>query len=430
MDTIRDPQQQVLRQAGKEQLEQAVANNHRQLFVSNASALGGEVFRLQGLTYTHTPRNGAAVPFPEFDTDVVAQLDQMMLDYQRLDVGQIGFWSLAPAQPPDIGVYLLARGFQPGWQPCWMALEKGALQEGFPAPATLDIQADNATSVRDVPGLPYGDDGGAFSPALFSTYPAMVQRFIARVDGNIVGQTCLFFTTGPLGIAGMYNVGVVPDAQRRGIGKALVIAASRFAFAKGYQYVMLNANNIGRRTYEQVGFRFISYGCTWWLMNKNYITHPAPPALVAMAEATGRGDSTAMEKAFEGLTREELDQALPNGMSLMQFAAHFRQRAAAEWLLARGATCTPLDAWDLGWPGRAADILRNDPAMVNRTYYDYQGTLLHVAAERNDTALAKLALDAGVDTHLKDAQHDSTALGWAQFFGRFAIMALIKAPLS
>ncbi|WP_276482935.1 GNAT family N-acetyltransferase [Paraflavitalea pollutisoli] len=425
-----DKQGEALRQATDEQLEQAVAANHQQLFVSNATALGGTVYRDQGLVYTHTANNGAEVAFPKFNgAEIGVQLDRMMQHYRHLEAGHIGFWSLYPAQPPDLGAYLLARGFQPGWWPYWMVLEPSTLREGFNTPGALAITPDNDTAIVSIAGLPYGD-GGAFTPALLGVYPVQAQRFLARINGQVVGQTCLFFTEGLLGIAGMYNVGVLPTHQRQGIGKALVIAASQFAFAKGYRYVMLNANHIGRRTYEQVGFRFVGMGRTWWIVNKNYLRQTVSPGLTALAEATGRGAIAAMEKAYDALTKEELDQALPNGMTVMQVAAYFKQQAAAQWLIDRQATCSPLDAWDLGWHQQAADILRQQPGIVNRTYLDYRGTLLHVAADRNDMALARLALDAGIDLQILDAQYQATGLGWAQHLGRFALITLIKEKMS
>lgn len=417
----------VLRNASTAQLEQAVADNHRQLFCLNALALGGDVHITDELTYTYTPANGAAVALPSLtEANASAQLDVMMDFYRARQADNIGYWSLDPPSPPYIGASLLARGFQPGWQPCWMALDVNKIQTGYPAPSTLEIKTDNGIPIHGVQGLPYGDNGGALSDALFRTYPERVQRFVAFLDGAIVGQCCLFFTTGTQGIAGMYNVGVIPPAQRQGIGKALVIAACHFARERGYQYVMLNANHIGRRTYEQTGFQFISYGCTWWLMGKRYITHPTAQKMVLLAEAAGKGDLASMEKMRSSFTAEELNTPLSNGMTLVQLAAHARQPAAAEWLIQQGALCTALDAWDLGWKDRVATMLATDAQEVNRRYFDWQGTLLHVAAQRGDTALAQLALKANADLSIKDKEYDGIPLGWAYHFQRLAIITLIK----
>ena len=417
----------VLRNAGAAQLEQAVAENHRQLFCYNTSALGGVVHTDDGLTYTYTLNNGSSVVFPSLTPgNEGVQLDAMMDFYRAHHAENVGYWSLDPTEPADVGAYLLARGFQPGWQPCWMAMDLDAAQTDCQAPAALEIQTSNDIPVHDVEGLPYNDKGGLFSDALLHTYPERGQRFIAFLDGVIVGQCCLFFTTGANGIAGMYNVGVVPSMRRKGVGKAVVLAACRYARERGYQYVMLNANDMGRPVYEQAGFRVIGHGITWWLMGQRYITHPPARHIVALAEATGKGDIAALEKMGALATPEELNAPLSNGMTLLQLAAHCRQPAAAEWLIAHGALLTALYAWDLDWKERAAALLAADPQEVNRTYFDWQGTLLHIAAQRGDIALARLALNAGVDLSIKDKEHDSIALGWASYFHRREIIALIE----
>jgi GNAT superfamily N-acetyltransferase len=427
MVTTSDNVEEVLRNATTAQLEQAVAENHRQLFCCNATALGGIVHTADGLTYTYSAGNGSAVVFPAMVPDKASmQLDVMMDFYRANGATNIGYWSLDPAVPADVDARLLARGFQPGWKPCWMALEVVAMQTNYTKLPGLEIRVSNDIPVHEVEGLPYGDDGGTFSGALFRTYPNKVQRFVAFLDGTIVGQTCLFFTAGTLGIAGMYNVGVIPSMQRKGIGKALVIAASRYAKERGYHYVMLNANHIGRRTYEQVGFRVIGYGLTWWITSKRYITHPASPQLIALAEATGTGDLAALESAGASPTPAALNTPLANGMTLIQLAAHCRQPAAAEWLMAHGVACTALVMWDLGWKDRAAALLAVNPQEVNRTFFDWEGNLLHIAAQRGDTELAKLALEAGVDLTMKDKEHGGIPLGWAYYFGRTAIIKLIE----
>lgn len=427
MSAIPVNNQLVLRHANTAQLEQAVAENHRQLFCENARALGGVVHVADGLTYTYTPANGSAVVFPSLTSgNAGVQLDAMMDFYRVNQASNIGYWSLAPAVPADIGAYLLARGFQPGWEPCWMALDLDVIQTGSQAPPTLEIKASNDIAVQEVEGLPYNDNSGPFSDALFHTCPEKVQRFIAFLDGAIAGQCCLFVTTGAEGIAGMYNVGVVPSLRRKGIGKAVVLAACRYAKERGYQYVMLNANGMGRPVYERAGFQVIGHGITWWLMGQRYITHSPARHIVALAEATGRGDIAALEKTGASITSEELNTPLTNGMTLLQLAAHCQQPAAAEWLIAHGALLTALYAWDLGWKERAAALLAADPQEVNRTYFDWQGTLLHIAAQRGDIALAQLALNAGVDLSIKDAEHNGIALGWAWYFHRQEIIALIE----
>ncbi len=427
-----EPDTLVLKQASPDQLEQAAADNHRQLFHLNAAVKGGEVKSAAGLSWTYTGAgNGAEIVFPALDADTADTILDELMDYYRVHVPNgVGCWSLAPARPADIGIRLLARGFQPGWQPCWMILDLKQLPAEYKTPPGLRINADNHTNISVIKDIPYADNNGYMSQPLLQTYPEKAQRFIATLDNKIVGQTCLFLTTGSLGNAGIYNVGVLPAYRNRGIGKALVQTACQYAREKGYLYASLNANDMGRPVYEQLGFRIIGYGLTWWLMGQGFVTRPHSPALVKLAEAIGRGDLVALENLDSTFTIAELNTPLINKMTLVQLAAHCRQPSAASWLVSKGAHYSALDAWDLGWAQQAAELLARDPQEVNRRYYDWNGTLLHIAAERNDLELAKLALSAGVDLSLQDTMHHGTGLGWAIFFRREAIVDLIKKHMA
>ncbi|HEY0611308.1 MAG TPA: GNAT family N-acetyltransferase, partial [Chitinophaga sp.] len=316
-----------------------------------------------------------------------------------------------------------ARGFQPGWNPCWMALRLDNLQQ-YPFPPGLEIRPDNHTDTSLVNGLPYAGNDGAVPPSLIEVFPERAQRFLAFLDGKIVGQSCVFFTTGTYGTAGIYNVGVVPEARQQGIGKAVLHAACQHAAVKGWHYAVLNAT--GLRMYEQTGFKWISNGHTWWLNNQNYLMQPPSPARILLAEATGLGNIAALDNIGKQCTANDLNTPLANGMTLMELAVHCHQPRAAEWLSERGASCTVLDAWNLGWRDRAKALLAAQPEEVNRRYSYLQNTILHIAAERNDIALATLALSAKPNLDIRDKLYHGTALGWAEHFGRTEIIRLIK----
>jgi GNAT superfamily N-acetyltransferase len=416
----------LLRNATPAQLELAAADNHRQLFLLEASAGNGEVQTAGGLSWTYTsPYHDAMVPFPSLTNENVGpMLDRMMAWFREHPPKGAGCWSLQPTQPASLGVRLLARGFQPGWKPCWMALDLAAMQH-HPTPPGLQIHADNDTPTDTVPGLPYAGDDGAVSPALMQQFPDRAQRFLARLDGQIVGQTCVLFTKGEYGVAGIYNVGVVPAARRQGIARAVLLAACQHAAERGYQYATLNAT--GRRMYEQAGFRWIGNGHTWWLTNRNYLTHPPSSTLVALAEAIGLGDMAALSGMAGTFSPNELNAPLANGMTLMQLAVHCHRPLSAEWLLQHGAAYTALDAWDLHWKDRAAALLAADPEEVDRRYGQQQSTLLHIAAERNDAGLASLALSARPSMEIVDSANKATALDWAVYFNRTEIIRLIRS---
>jgi GNAT superfamily N-acetyltransferase len=421
MSTIPSSENNSLQHATRQQLLNATALNHRELFCMNAKVVAGEVYTVNGVNWTHTgSRNESMIAFPELTAENAGTtLDKIIAYYLSHPPKGVGCWSLDPAQPADLGIKLLARGFQPGWRPQWMALDLANITTDHSLPKYLEIKADSHTSIHQVKELPYAslEDSGV-NQSVLQTFPDNTQRFIAVLNGHIVAQSAVLLATG---VAGIYNVGVVPKERDQGIGKAIVLAACAFAKEKGYHYAVLNAT--GRRMYEKAGFEWMGDGWTWWLKGSNLINNPPSPAQVAMAEAIGTGNH------IDHTDASLLNRPLTNGMTLMQLAVHCRQPASAEWLVTHGVTYTVLDAWDLGWKERAAALLQKDSMQVNHPYGERRATLLHLAAERNDIALAKLALSANPDLQLRDYIYNSTALDWAKHLKHTAIQQLITSYL-
>jgi GNAT superfamily N-acetyltransferase len=418
----------MLRNATPQQLEQAELALHREMFSTITYAQQGDVITKDGLVYTcsaNGPQPGGMVLADKISTEQAGPLlDEMMDWYRARQAKGMGCWSLDPAQPADLGIRLLARGFQPGWRPCWMSRDLDTIINDYPLPPGVVIRADATTSTHGMQELPYHGDQGVVSHLVMQTYPQQIQRFLAFKDEKVIGQSCAFLMTGENAVAGIFNVGVVEQFRKQGIGKAVVLAACRWAKERGYHYALLNAT--GRRMYEQAGFQYISHGHTWWLMSDRYITHPPSPNDVLLAEAVGRGDPDALDQLAPLFSADELNTPIANKMTLIELAIHCKQHAAATWLEQHGAQYTPYDAWQLGWKERAANILVNRPQEVNRTYGHMNETLLHLAAERNDIELARLVLSAKPDLTMCDGVHQATALDWAMYFNRKEIIELIQ----
>lgn len=415
----------ILQNADPHQLEQAAAFNHQELFRKEAITLGGSLLQAGELSWTSgTSQSPSMVPFPRLAEDKAGQqLDEMIAFYRRQPPKGAGCWSLDPTLPADLGVRLLARGFQPGWRPRWMALDLNNIQTTHPAPKGLTIKPDNHSPLHAVKNLPYAH---VIVPSEKTTdMPGQWVRFVATLRGKVVGQSVVFLATGEQGAAGIYHVGVIPRERHKGIGKAVTLAACLYAREKGYRYAVLNSTGAGQRTYEQLGFTVTGDGFTWWLITDRLLSRPPSPPDIQLAEAIGRGDEGLLATLRSTHQNDDLDLPLTNGMTLIQLAVHCRQPLSAEWLVAGGAGYTALDAWDLGWKDRAGQLLLKDPAHVNRRYSEWDKTLLHFAAERDDQELAQLALSAGPDLHLKDNAYQATAFDWAKHFGHSDIMGLI-----
>lgn len=406
-------------------LQQSAAHNHTEMFKLKAIANNGEVCEKDGVVWTYD-RNKCNIAFPHLvKENATALLDEIMNYYRKKKTTGIGCWSLHPLQYKAMGVKLLARGFQPGWQPNWMAIDLNHINTDYPTPEGLQIVMDNTTDTALVKELPYAGENGAVGPKLIELYPERACRFIAKLHGEVVGQSCVFYTGGHQPTAGLYEVGVVPAARNKGVGKAVVAAACLHAKNNGYQYATLNGT--GKKMYEDIGFEHIGYGRTWWIVHDKYITSPPPAKLVFMAEAVGYGREDLLEAAGKYFTAEELNQPMANNMTLMQLAAHCHKPVSGEWLISHGALYTPLDAWNLGMKERAAEILRTNLQEVNRRYEEGGITLLHIAAQKNDMELAQLALSANPDLAIEDKWHDATPLDWARYFERKEIFDLIES---
>lgn len=392
--------------------------SQRSVFL-DTRAKGGMIRQQAGCSWTYKPSEQSGnIPFPTSYNGSIA-FDAMLNFYQAHPVRNLGCWSLNPPKTTDLDVLLLARGFQLGWQPCWMALEISAMRPTFALPKDLLIRPDNETSLHTIATLPYAGKENCGDINLRQLNPEQVQRFVALKQERVVAHALVLLGGG---VAGIYNVGVVPEFRGQGIGKAIVTAACLHAFHKGYHYATLNANPIGRPIYEQLGFKWINDGLTWWITDDRLNTRPPSPAQVALAEAIGKGDLSSLDT----LVAADLNAPLSNGMSLLDLAAHCGQMSSVQWLIAHGVICSVLVAWHFGWKGRAADLLAADPKAVNQLYGTYQYTLLHVAVERNDSALAQLALSAGPDLELRDTIHQSTALQRAWHLQRKEIEELIE----
>lgn len=72
-------------------------------------------------------------------------------------------------------------------------------------------------------------------------------------------------------------------------------------------------------------------------------------------------------------------------------------------------------------------LLEDNPALANaRSETDPRGTFpLHVAAESGQAGAARLLLEYGADVTARELENDAIALGWAAFFGRPEVVAVL-----
>jgi GNAT superfamily N-acetyltransferase len=102
-------------------------------------------------------------------------------------------------------------------------------------------------------GLPRELALRVFSPA-FAADPD-VQLFTGWLEGRPAGTSLAIRSAD---VSGVYNVGVVPTARRRGVGTALTWASVEAGRAWGCEPIALQASEMALPMYEAMGFRTVA----------------------------------------------------------------------------------------------------------------------------------------------------------------------------
>jgi ribosomal protein S18 acetylase RimI-like enzyme len=339
----------------RDALLRAIAANHRVWFRRGA---GARVERVGGVELVVNGAEGA-LPFPLKRTraavaDALERVDELALQ-------TVSCWSLD--EDKALGTLLIARGFEWGWQPWWMALDLARLPSEEPSHL-----------------VHHGRRGPVH---LFAVRDE--QRNIGGVVVNPWRR-----------IAGIYDMGVRPEHRRQGIGRSLTLAACRLARELGCTHTVLNATPEGELLYRTVGFQRLGEGRTWW-------RHPGERTTLreqALVEAIGFGDVNGLEALRP--SQRELERSIGGAGPPLVITVMTGQPAVAEWILERRPDLVSADLGDSGY------------------------TVLHASVEWDAPEVAAVALAHGADPTVRDGIHHGTPLGWAEHFGRERIKALLS----
>lgn len=144
---------------------------------------------------------------------------------------------------------LEALGFERGWEPWWMAARLDVVKEPNDARVAL------CTAVPE-----YGPNGQRLLAIARGERPR-AWHAAARVDGRFAGRTWSLLDGD---VAGVYDMEVWPEFQRRGLGRALLRTVCAAARAAGANRAVLNATPDGERLYLAEGFVHVGRGITYW----------------------------------------------------------------------------------------------------------------------------------------------------------------------
>ncbi len=171
------------------------------------------------------------------------------------------WWAGALTKPQNLGEYLTRGGLIKDESPCMYlnlkeideSIYKKALNQSkikivrVSNPKEEDQWIDIFSTIFELND--FKDDFGRICRIWFQIRDV----FLALLDeGKPVGVSMVSYHSG---VAGIYNVGVIPEYRNRGIGTAMTIAPLLQAKKKGYEISTLCSSELGFKVYSQIGYK-------------------------------------------------------------------------------------------------------------------------------------------------------------------------------
>ena len=224
----------------------------------------GELHEREGLTWfrtpiRHLPYNG--VIRTRMDTADEALLDEVLAGYRERGVQC--FWGLHTlSTPAGLGAALEARGLAKVETMTCMALDlAGWAAPPLPEAAVIEeVRDDDGLRAYTDLTLAYweipGEDA-ALVAQLHGDYgprPDFGVRYLARVDGEVVGKGFLCLDAGARELGAIYGMSVRPQARGRGVAGALTTTMLARAREEGHRRIVLHSSEMAVGLYARAGF--------------------------------------------------------------------------------------------------------------------------------------------------------------------------------
>jgi ribosomal protein S18 acetylase RimI-like enzyme len=197
-----------------------------------------------------------------FPAGTVSAHIETVLAHFRPESTPFSWWIGPLSQPVNLDQKLEAHGLRHATTNAGMAADLQLLDEASTAPAglaitrvynraSLDSHLQVVVDAFRMPGYAHSFLGNIFA-GLGLGPDVPLQHFVGHLRGRPVACASIFLDGR---VAGIYTVGTVLQARRRGIGRAITLAALHHARQAGYCYGILHASAAGLNVYRGLGFK-------------------------------------------------------------------------------------------------------------------------------------------------------------------------------
>ena len=252
-------------------LAKAYETNLRAYTVGMAEAGGGFVQRDEDALLTIFPYtywiNGVVSPCLS-PIGTLERVNEILAVFRSM--GREVWFTLGPStEPADVAKTLKERGLWNFHNRPFMACNLAELVTGFPQPADVSVHAVEDYDIFYQHSHPLLKRiTTARRRHIFDTFKRLAQEqprkhwmFIAEKGGKPVGTAIIYFDQGS---AGIYDVEVLDEFQRQGIGTALLQRVCTFAQEQGAELAVLAASEQGVGFYSRFGFEQVGRYPTYY----------------------------------------------------------------------------------------------------------------------------------------------------------------------
>jgi len=171
-------------------------------------------------------------------------------------------WYTGPStRPIDLGEHLKAHGFDHVWDTPGMAVELESINKDLPEPSDFTIEpVKDVETLKDwIQALTEGFGFKQSTSELIFDIESDLgfgenlprRSYVGYLNGKPVSSSLLLMTSG---VAGLFCVGTIPEARRKGIGTAISLAPMKEAHEMGYKVGVVHSSEMGYGVYRRIGF--------------------------------------------------------------------------------------------------------------------------------------------------------------------------------